>query len=68
MIINIAFNNNFAMNEIIDKNEYEDMDQSLGWTNLVCPSCAIYYGVQLLISGIRKKRKKNTCNISIKST
>jgi hypothetical protein len=54
MIINMVFNNNFVMNEIGENNNYENMDQTPNWTNLACPSCAIYYGVQLLISRIRK--------------
>lgn len=60
MIINIVFNNNFVMNEIGENNDYENMDQNPNWTNLACPSCAIYYGVQLLISRIRKKNRRNT--------
>ena len=57
MIINIVFSNNFVMNEIEENNDYENIDQTPNWTNLACPSCAIYYGVQLLI---RRKNRRST--------
>ena len=63
MIINIVFNNNFVMNEIGENNDYENMEQTPNWTNLACPSCAIYYGVQLLISRIKKKKKNRRSTI-----
>jgi hypothetical protein len=57
MIINIVFGNNFVMNEIGENNGHENMDQTPNWTNLACPSCAIYYGIQLLVRSIKKKRR-----------
>jgi hypothetical protein len=63
MIINIVFSNNFVMNEIEENNDYENIDQTPNWTNLACPSCAIYYGVQLLIRSIKKKRKNRRSTV-----
>lgn len=28
------------------------------WTNFICPSCGIAYGVNALIKAIRKRRQK----------
>lgn len=67
MIINIVFNINFVMSEIEEKNDYENMDQTPNWTNLVCPSCAIYYGVQLLISSIKKRKNQRSILLSSKN-
>jgi hypothetical protein len=34
------------MNETGENNDHDDTDQTPKWTNLLCPSCAVYYGVQ----------------------
>ena len=57
MVIIFVFNTNFVMNEIGEDDNYDNTAQFPKWTNLLCPSCAIYYGIQSLISGIKKKRK-----------
>jgi len=51
------------MNEIEEKNDYENTDQTPNWTNFACPSCVVYYGIQFLISGIKKKRKNRRSTI-----
>jgi len=67
MVITLVFNNSFVMNAIGDNNDFDNIDRPLKWTNLLCPSYAIYYGVQSLISGIKKKRKKTKQIIRIES-
>jgi len=58
MVISFVFNINFVMKEIGENDDNDDNAAQLPkWTNLLCPSCAIYYGIQSLISGIKKKRK-----------
>jgi hypothetical protein len=59
MVINVIFDNNFVMNEIEDNNGNDNMDRFSKWTNLLCPSCAIYYGIQSVISGIKKKKRRS---------
>ncbi|MGD9534817.1 MAG: hypothetical protein AB7V56_13745 [Candidatus Nitrosocosmicus sp.] len=36
---------------------YDNESRAPKWINLLCPSCAIYYGIQSLISGIKKKQQ-----------
>jgi hypothetical protein len=57
MVISLVFNSNFVMNEFGENNDHDDTDQTPNWTNLACPSCAIYYGVQLLIRSIKKRQR-----------
>jgi hypothetical protein len=58
MVISLVYNSNFVMNEIRENNGYGDKDRIPKWTNLTCPSCFIYYGVQSLIRGIKKQRQR----------
>ena len=60
MVISLVFNSNFVMNESGENNDHDDTDQTPKWTNLLCPSCAVYYGVQSLIKSIKKKRQRTT--------
>lgn len=56
-VISLVFNSNFDMNEIGENNDHGDIDRLPKWTNLLCPSCAIYYGVQSFIRSIKKKQR-----------
>jgi hypothetical protein len=70
MIINVVVDNCFGMSDIEEKDDYENhesTDHAPNWTNLVCPSCAIYYGVQSLISSIKKRKRKNRRNIIVQN-
>ncbi len=33
--------------------------KDFSWMNMVCPSCAIYYGINFLISKIKGKKIKS---------
>ncbi len=57
MVINIVNIINHVMNKF--ERDSNDDKTDLKWVNLICPSCAIYYGLQLLIQGIKKKRQKS---------
>lgn len=39
--------------------EKDTGDRDFSWIKLACPSCAIYYGIKVLISGIRNRRTKS---------
>lgn len=45
------------MNETAENNGSRGDDQLPAWTNLLCPSCAVYYGVQSLVDRIKKRRR-----------
>lgn len=44
IVIRVESDNSFAMNEIGENNDSREGDQFPKWTNLLCPSCAAYYG------------------------
>lgn len=57
IVIRVVSANSFAMNEIGENNDSRESDQFPKWTNLLCPSCAAYYGVRSLIGRIKKRRR-----------
>ena len=65
MIINTVVDNYIGVNDIEEKGE--STDHAPNWTNLVCPSCAIYYSVQALISSIKKRKRKNQRSIIVQN-
>ena len=65
MIINIVVDNYIGVNDIEEKGDSKD--HAPNWTNLVCPSCAIYYSVQGWISSIKRRKRKNQRSIIVQS-
>jgi hypothetical protein len=63
MIISIVVDDYIGVSDIEEKNE--STDHAPNWTDLVCPSCAIYYSVQALISSIKKRKWKNQRSIIV---